>query len=42
MRPPESESAPFFGSWKRIYLSVVIYLIVLIAALALFTASFRL
>ena len=42
MLPPESESAPFFGTWKRIYLAVIAYLIVIIAALAIFTASFRL
>ncbi len=42
MRPPESESAPFFGSWKWIYLVVIVYLIAIIAALAIFTASFRL
>lgn len=42
MLPPESESAPFFGSWKRIYLAVIVYLIVIIAALAIFAASFRL
>lgn len=42
MLAPESESAPFFGSWKRIYLAVIVYLVVIIAALAIFTASFRL
>lgn len=42
MLPPESESAPFLGSWKRIYGAVVLYLILIIAALAAFTASFRL
>lgn len=42
MLPPESEAAPFFGSWRRIYLAVVIYLAAIIAALAAFTAFFRL
>jgi len=42
MLPPESESPPFFGSWKRIYLAVLVYLILIIAALAAFTAAFRL
>jgi hypothetical protein len=42
MLPPESESAPFFGSWKRIYGAVLVYLVIVIAALAVFTASFRL
>lgn len=42
MLPPESESAPFLGSWKRIYWAVILYLIVVIGALMAFTASFRL
>ena len=42
MLPPESEAAPFFGSWTRIYLAVFVYLVVIIAALAAFTAYFRL
>jgi hypothetical protein len=41
MLPPESESAPFLGSWKRIYWSVIVYLAVVIGALAVFAASFR-
>ncbi len=41
-RQPESEKAPFLGSWKRIYTVVLIYLVAVIAALMAFTASFRL
>lgn len=33
---------PFFGSWKKTYWAVVIYLVVVIAALMAFTASFKL
>ncbi|WP_272945412.1 hypothetical protein [Bryobacter aggregatus] len=41
MLPPESEAAPFFGSWTRIYLAVIAYLVCVIVALSLFTAAFR-
>ncbi|MEP7362917.1 MAG: hypothetical protein ABI972_06645 [Acidobacteriota bacterium] len=32
---------PFLGSWRRIYIVVVVYLCAFIGLLALFTRSFR-
>jgi len=34
------EPPPFLGSWKRIYLAVVIYLIAIISLFALFGKAF--
>ena len=48
-RPPnaarsaaESEDAPpFFGSWRRIYIGVLVYLAVIIAVFYAFTQAYR-
>jgi len=42
MLPPESESPPFFGSWKRNYLGVLVFFILSISTLGAFTEAFRL
>jgi hypothetical protein len=34
------EPPPFLGSWRRIYLAVVVYLATLIGLFALFTRAF--
>ncbi len=34
------EPPPFLGSWKRIYIAVVIYLIAIISLFALFGKAF--
>lgn len=38
----EDVKPPVLGSWRRLYLAVLLYLLLIIAALALFAASFRL
>lgn len=35
------EPPPFLGSWKKVYWAVVVYLIAMIAAFALFGRAFR-
>ena len=44
MKPPESlrdEPPPFFGTWGRVYVGVVIYLAILIGLFYLFTRAFQ-
>jgi hypothetical protein len=40
--PPEQDSdgPPFLGTWRRVYIAVLLYLAVLIAGLALVTQAF--
>jgi len=38
---PADERAPFWGSWRRIYLAVVVYLFSLIALFCAFTWAYR-
>ncbi len=38
---PDEEDAPLFGSWRRLYAAVVVYLAVLIGLFYLFTEAFR-
>ena len=46
-QPPETvstdrgkeEPPPFLGSWRRVYLAIVIYLVTVIALFGLFTRS---
>jgi hypothetical protein len=48
-QPPETarpdsakeEPPPFLGSWRRVYLAIVIYLATVIALFGLFTRSFN-
>jgi hypothetical protein len=35
------EPPPFLGTWKRVYIGILIYLGVVIAAFALFTRAYR-
>jgi hypothetical protein len=37
---PVDEPPPFLGSWKRIYVAVLLYLVLLISAFYLFTRAF--
>ena len=43
--PPHShepdEAPPFLGTWKRIYIAVLIYLVCIIAGLYLFTQAYK-
>ena len=39
-KPPIDEPPPFLGTWKRVYLAVVLYLATLIALFYLFTRAF--
>ena len=39
---PEEEKPPFFKTWRRLYLAVVVYLIFLILAFYTFTRVFSL
>jgi hypothetical protein len=32
---------PVLGSWKRIYVAIVVYLVLVIAAFGLFTSAFN-
>jgi len=35
------EPPPFLGSWRRVYWAVAIYLVFLIAAMAVFTKAYN-
>jgi hypothetical protein len=35
------EPPPFLGTWRRIYVGVLIYLVVIISAFYLFTRAYR-
>ena len=39
--PLDEERAPILGSWRRLYIAVVVWLFVLIALFYAFTATFR-
>jgi hypothetical protein len=41
MIPPDDEPPPFLGTWRRVYLAVILYLTALIAAFQLFTQAYR-
>jgi hypothetical protein len=34
------DGPPFLGTWPRVYVAVLIYLVLMIAALAVFAASY--
>ena len=40
-RDVPDEPPPFLGTWRRVYIAVLAYLAVLVAAFALFTRTFR-
>ena len=35
------EAPPFLGTWKRVYIAVVIYLVCIIAGFYLFTQAYK-
>ncbi len=37
MIPEDREPPPFLGTWKRVYITVLIYLVLLIGAMYAFT-----
>jgi hypothetical protein len=39
--PDPDEPPPFLGTWRRIYIAILIYLAALIAVLYLFTRAYR-
>ena len=41
MKESSSDRPPLFGSWKRMYAAVVIYLAAMIALFTLFTRAFN-
>jgi hypothetical protein len=40
-RDVPDEAPPFLGTWKRVYIGVLIYLVVTIAAFYVFTRAYR-
>jgi hypothetical protein len=41
LRDVPDDPPPFLGTWNRVYIAVVIYLVVVIFASYLFTRAFR-
>ena len=41
LRDVPNEAPPFLGSWRRVYIGVLVYLAAIIAAFALFTRAYR-
>ena len=44
MGPPRDTSdgpPPFLGTWRRVYIAVLVYLAALLAAFSVFTRAFR-
>jgi hypothetical protein len=41
LRDVPDEKPPFLGTWRRVYVAVLIYLAVIIAASYLFTRAYR-
>jgi hypothetical protein len=40
-RDVPDEAPPFLGTWKRVYIAVLVYLVVIITAFYLFSRSYR-
>ena len=40
-RDVPDEAPPFLGSWRRVYIGVVIYLAAILAGFYLFTVAYR-
>jgi len=40
-RDVPDEPPPFLGTWRRVYTAVLVYLVLVILALALFTRAYR-
>ena len=41
LREGPDEAPPFLGTWRRVYVGIVIYLMVIIAVFYLFTRAYR-
>jgi len=41
LRQVPDEPPPFLGTWKRVYISILVYLVVVIVAFYLFTLAYR-
>jgi len=41
LREVPDEPPPFLGTWRRVYVGILIYLVVIIAAFYLFTRAYR-
>jgi len=39
--PGPEEAPPFLGTWRRVYVGVLVYLVVVIAVFYLFTRAYR-
>ncbi|MFN7920630.1 MAG: hypothetical protein U0Q16_11070 [Bryobacteraceae bacterium] len=39
-REVHDDPPPFLGTWKRVYVAVAVYLVVLISAFAIFSRTF--
>jgi len=37
----QDEPPPFLGTWRRVYIAVLVYLAALLAAFSVFTRAFR-
>ena len=41
LREVPDEAPPFLGTWRRVYIGILVYLVVIIIALYLFTRAYR-
>jgi hypothetical protein len=41
LRQVADEPPPFLGTWKRVYIAILIYLVIIIAVFYLFTRAYR-
>jgi hypothetical protein len=41
LREVPDEAPPFLGTWRRVYIGILIYLVVIIIASYLFTRAYR-
>jgi hypothetical protein len=41
LREVPDEAPPFLGTWRRVYIGVLVYLFVIITAFYLFTRAYR-
>ena len=41
MREVADEAPPFLGTWKRVYIAVLIYLVIIIGAFYVFAQAYR-
>ena len=41
LREVPDEAPPFLGTWRRVYIGVLIYLVVIISVFYLFTRAYR-